>query len=435
MSTTVNRPAPAPAGSDAPHANPAVRGPILLATDGNDQSASPATFARLLALKLGVLLEVVTVIEPIVAYSTALGGIPVYLPEAEEAIREARLAKVYDYLARQSIGVSAPSLHLRFGATAYEIARTAAQRAASFVVVGSAPRRRLNHIVSGKCAVRVLRASAVPVISVPPGMNALPKSIVVAVDFSPASVIAATAALLLVADGGTVTLMHILPPLLADAPIRDIAGRDPSDSVQTLFGRLRDELRPFVPENVTIETMIRTDFEVEGILGSALNLNADAVAVGTHGPRLLERLFVGSVAASVLRNASQMVLAAPPPPAAEGLDLWLRLTGNARTSHAGEWTTTLDHFTRRNKGRRVTLEVDDPEIGAQLLGHGILVGVTYDAHDKRVEIMLGDAQSERRPMMHSIPSVDSIALTSDEGGGREALALRHGRGQTLVSVG
>jgi hypothetical protein len=52
-----------------------------------------------------------------------------------------------------------------------------------------------------------------------------------------------------------------------------------------------------------------------------------------------------------------------------------------------------------------------------------------------VEIVVGNAHRARRHLMHSIPNVESIAMTVDERGGGEALALRHGDGQTLVLVG
>jgi nucleotide-binding universal stress UspA family protein len=415
--------------------NPALRGPVLLATDGTGRSGAPVVAARLIAQHLGVPLEVVTIIEPQVAYGASLGGVPVYLPELDDALRERRLADVQAYVMRYSDGAVAPAIHVAFGVIANEVARVAAQRSATLVVVGAAPHQRLNHMVAGERAVRVLRSSTVPVLSVPPGFEALPRNVVVAVDFSPASVRAAETALLLVAGGGTLTLLHVVSPLLGDAPLRDLEGRDPAAAVQTLFGRLRDELRPCVPDDVTVETRVRTDYDVEGIVETASNIDADLIAVGTHGPRLLERMFIGSVASSVLHAAAQAVLASPPPPAAEALEIWRRLTGTAASVRSDDWAAELDAFTLRNRGRRVAIEVDDLEIGAQMLGRGALVGVTYDPHDRRVEIVVGNAHRARRHLMHSIPNVESIAMTVDERGGGEALALRHGDGQTLVLVG
>jgi hypothetical protein len=228
--------------------------------------------------------------------------------------------------------------------------------------------------------------------------------------------------------------VHVLSPILADAPIRDATGRDPSNSVQMLFGRVRDELRPHLPGDVTLETRITTDEHRNGILETASKLNADLVVVGTHGPRFLERLFIGSVASSVMHSAPQAVLAAPPPRPAEAMELWLRITGTATSDRPREWAVALDGFTRRNRGHDAAIEIDDPEIGSQVLGRGALLGVTYDPHDRRVEIMVGDSQRVRSHQMHSIPNVESIAVTADERGGREALELRHGNGQTLVLV-
>jgi nucleotide-binding universal stress UspA family protein len=357
-----------------------------------------------------------------------------YLPEVDDVRREAQTAAVLEYVAKSAADAS-PPVHVRFGGIADEIAFVVQERNASLVVVGAAPHQRGSRMIGGERAVHILRASSVPVLSVPPGFAALPRRVVVAVDFSPASVRAAQAALLLVAPGGTVTLLHVISPFLGDAPLRDAQGRDPADAVQSLFGRLRNEIRAYVPQDVTIETLIRTGDDVDGILAGAAAADADLVAVGTHGPRLIERFLVGSVASSVLHAAPQAVLAAPPPPAVESIDLWLRMTGTATADAPRAWAGALDEFTRRNKGRRVAVEVDDPALGAQMLGRGALIGVTYDPHDQRVEIMLGDATRTRGHLMHSIASVESIAMTTESRTGNEALELRHGSGHTLVVVG
>jgi nucleotide-binding universal stress UspA family protein len=301
-------------------------------------------------------------------------------------------------------------------------------------VVGAAPHQRVNQIVAGQRAVQVLRSSTSPVLSVPPGFTALPRDIVVAVDFAPASVRAAQAALLMLADGGTLTLLHVLSPLMGDAPLKDVGGHDPATGIQVMFERLRDELRPYVPDGVTVETRVRIADTVDAIVSTAAESNAALIAVGTHGPRLLERMFIGSVASTVMHAAPQAVLAVPPPPPGEALEFWLRISGTATSGRPRDWIEALDGFTRRNGGRPATIEIDDPGLGAQVLGRGYaLNGVTYDPHDRRVEIMLADPGNPLRHVMHSIPDVESVAMTVDASR-HEVLELRHGRGHTLVLV-
>jgi len=222
--------------------NPPRRGPILLATDGTGQSGASVVAARLLADHLGVPLEVVSVLEPQAGYGVALGGTPIFLPDVEDLRRANRADAVQGFVARFSGGAVPPPVHIRFGTIADEIARVARERSATMIVIGAAPHQRVNRIIGGERAVHVLRAADVPVLSVPPGFAELPRNVVVAVDFAPASVRAAETALLLLADGGTLTLLHVLSPLLADAPLHETGGRGSVTAVQTFFARLANEL-------------------------------------------------------------------------------------------------------------------------------------------------------------------------------------------------
>src|SRR5689334_14238952 len=123
MSTTVKDGPPTGVGPSTqpgtPHASPALRGPILLATDGTGKSGAAVVAARLLARHLNVPLEVVSILSLQVPYDVALGGTPIYLPEVDDVRREAQTAAVLQYVAR-SAADGVPPVHVRFGGIADE---------------------------------------------------------------------------------------------------------------------------------------------------------------------------------------------------------------------------------------------------------------------------------------------------------------------------
>jgi nucleotide-binding universal stress UspA family protein len=414
--------------------NPVRRGPVVLATDGTERGGSAVVAAQLLAAHLDLPLEVVTVLEP-----TPIYAVPEVViasdPAIDEARRQARETAVADYVCRFSGGATPPRIHVRFGSVAAEISRFARDVSATMVVLGSAPHRRFRHMASGDRAAQVLHAAQCPVFSVPPSFRALPHTVVAAIDFGPASVRAAAAALLVVRDGGTLLLTHVLPPLVRPASLTGQTENDASANARTLFDHVREELDAFAPRNVKIETRIMTDDAIEGILSSATHADADLIAVGTHGSGFLSRLLLGSVAESVLHEAAQAVLASPPPPPGEALELWRRVTGVASSNREQEWRAALDGFTRRNAGRPVMLEASDPETGAHVAGSGYaLMGVTYEPSAHRVEIMVGDASRPLHHLTRSVLNPEAITMRATPTGDGEVLDIRHGRGHTVAAV-
>lgn len=415
--------------------NPVRRGPVVLATDGASRSGAVIVAAQLIAARLDVPLEVVSVLEPTPAYTTISEFVIPSDPNIDEARRDAREIVVADYVSRFGGGAAPPHIRVRLGGMAAEVSRFAREVSATIIVMGSAPHRRFRHTVSGDRAAQVLHSTRCPVLSVAPTFAELPEVAVVAVDFSPASVAAAQAALLVVRDGGTVVLTHVLTPLMQPAALSALEPDDPAADVHQLFDRLREELRPFTPAGVKLETRVITDDPVNGILSSAHHLDADLIAVGTHGPNAVARLLLGSVAESVLHRAGRTVLATPPPPPTDALELSRRVIGAARSSREQEWAATLDAFTRRNAGRSVMLEVDDPETGARVASHGYaLVGVTFEPKAHLVEIMLGDKASPFHHLTRSVAHPDSITMTVVPGGAGEVLDIQHGRGHTVAAI-
>jgi nucleotide-binding universal stress UspA family protein len=414
--------------------NPVRRGPIVLATDGTSRSGATVVAAHLLSARLDVPLEVISVLEPTPMFAAVPDVVIPSDPSIDEARRQARETSVSDYVSRFAGGATPPRIHVRFGSVAAEISRFARDVGATMVVVGSAPHRHFRHMASGDRAAQVLHSAHCPVLSVPPSFAALPQVVLVAVDFGPSSVRAAQAALLVAGDGGTVVLTHALPPLVQPAALGAVQAADPNAEVHGLFDRLREELRPYVPAGVKLETRIVTDDPTTGILGSVELLDADMVAVGTHGLGVVGRMLLGSIAERVLHTAAEPVLASPPPPPVEALELWRRVTGVASSNRQEEWAVALNGFTRRNAGRGVVLEVEDPETGARVASQGYaLMGVAYEPSAHRIEIMVGDTSRPLHHLTRSVLHPDAVTMTATPGGG-ERLDIRHGRGHTIAAV-
>ena len=300
-------------------ANPVQRGPVVLATDGTSHTGAPAVAARLIADGLGLPIEIISVLEPLPTFTVSADGIPIVNPAIDTARDEGRKASVRDYIERFAHGAPVPTIHVRLGNVATEVARFAHERSATIVVMGSAPHRRFHHTVSGERAAQVVHAAGCPVFSVPPAFSALPGSIVAAVDFGRSSLRAVQAALLVVADGGTLILTHVVPPPVRPSWLTIVTNEELALDINALFAELRDDIGPAIRDGVTVETRIIAGETVDGLLSLASHVGAEVVAAGTHGPGRLAQLFLGGVATGLLHGAEQAVLLAPAPPAAEGV--------------------------------------------------------------------------------------------------------------------
>jgi nucleotide-binding universal stress UspA family protein len=410
------------------------RGPVVLATDGTARDGAAVVAAQLIASRLDLPLEVVTVLEPTPIIS-APDVVIISDPAIDEARRQACATTVADYVCRFAGGAPPRRVHVRFGGVAAEVSRFAREVSATMVVLGSAPHRRFRHMASGDRAAQVLHSARCPILSVPPSFTELPHTIIAALDFAPASVRAAQAALLVVADGGTVVLTHALAPLVHPAALSNVPENDPGAEAHALFDRVREELAPFVPPNVSLETRLITDDPTRGIISSATHAGAALIAVGTHGGNFFSRILLGSVAETVVHYATQAVLVSPPPSPAEGVELWRRVTGVTSSGREEEWAAALEGFTRRNAGRPVMLEADDPETGAHVASHGYsLMGVTYEPSAHRMEIMMGDASRPLQHLTRSVVNPDAITMTVTPAGDGETLDIRHGHGHTIAVV-
>jgi len=171
------------------------------------------------------------------------------------------------------------------------------------------------------------------------------------------------------------------------------------------------------------------------LTGYAKKMRADLIAAGSHGHGFIARMMIGSVVTKLVRAAPCGVLVMP--------NRVSERTARRETPAVPatvddvprpEWMPRLDEFTRRNIGRRAMLEVDDPELGAQAQERDYpLMGASYDPHDRRIQLMLGDLGFVDRHLTRSIGDVRSVDVLTSAAGRDLALRIAHGAGQSVLT--
>ncbi len=142
------------------------------------------------------------------------------------------------------------------------------------------------------------------------------RKILCPVDFSESSDRALDYALALgKCHGGSVSVMHVLPKLLADPDVYPYLTEPIMTSGEARDGayrRLGDFVHRALANGIGAQVILEDGDVVEEVLKKAKSLGADLVVMGTHGRRGFQRLVLGSVTERVLRQSEAPVLSIPP---------------------------------------------------------------------------------------------------------------------------
>ena len=279
---------------------------VLVATDFSTRSDRALRRGSLLARQAGAELVLVHVVDD---------DQPRRLIDAE---REQAASLLHDLTrtVRESDGIDCQS-RVDLGDAFQGIVRVADELGADLLVLGPHRRQVLRDTFFGTTAERAIRTSRTPVLmanGVPTGPY---RTVLLATDFSEASVAAAQAAkqLGLLAEVEIVAL-HVLmdeeggPLLRASMTVKEADHR-----VAEAEARAMDQLDRFT-HKLGIVAARRVVRPSEESTGMAINnhtkaAKTDLIVVGTHGRTGLEKWLLGSVAESVLSRAELDVLAVP----------------------------------------------------------------------------------------------------------------------------
>lgn len=389
-------------------------GPVLVALKPFDGGDSAVAMARWLSERRHVELQGMSVIE-MGDMGTAVAGLP---PLPEEYYQRERDEVAADLRNRLAQPGDDHAIHVDVieGPPGSSVARVAAERHASAVVVGTGQHGRLGRFLYGERALEVVRNAAGPVLVVPPRSSAPMERAVVAVDFSQASVRAATEAIGMVAEGGHLVLIHV-ENVTRDADGRGLGVQEECERrTRALFTRFLDALPS--PARVRLDTTILRGDPVGALLRYVEEHDIDLIACGRRRHSLFERVLVGSVSTALIRGAPCCVLVAPERTEDEEPDARLLFGETRPSTRPDEWRTLLQAVTDRNTGRqaRLLLAPSSPGGVESVDRNYQLLAVDYDRRGGRVDIVLGDPHAMGSHLTHRITGVQRIETVSEPDG-------------------
>ena len=404
---------------------PSTKSPrVILATDGTSQSDPAIAFTLDLAKRRAVDVKVVTVVDHL---PVPFGAVDIQLmSDIEQDLKRDALVTVTHQV---TLGGDASwPVNLENGSPAERISAFATKNDASLIVVGLGGHGMTDRLFGSETALRLVRISQTPILAVAAEFRAEPRRILVAMDFTEASIEAARLALEFADKKATMVLAHCVPWSRSEyVPEKWFRSHEVAIAAElTRVARWLDADKKF-----RISHRILYGRVAPTLLSYAEELGADLIVAGSHSRSLLGRVLAGQTVAKLVRGARCSVLVLPTAAAFKFSD---GLPETAATVGGKDWSSVLVEFSRNNAGRRARLEIDDEAIGAQTEMSGYrFQGASYERDSDRVTLMFGSGQAGGPHLERGITQVRSIeVLSSRKSGADLALAIGHDGGQTLL---
>lgn len=287
--------------------------PVLLATDGSPASAGATFVTQALASELNARAHTIVVLDsrgaPIptpldaaIQMADAVVG-PGIHAEQEEAVRRglaATLGQDVDWPVRMGLGTPAGA-----------IVREASRINAAMIVMGLRRHGRADRVLNDETTLNVIRTASCPVFGVAPELMHLPKRILAAIDFSSASLAAASVARALLPRGSRLVLAYAPP--LAMYPAEDGEGVIHSLGVQAGFEMAGRELGAdgLTVDSVVLHRELKRQI-ADLLIEQADTISADLIAAGSARLSRVDRWMLGSVSTDLVRDGRYSVLVVPP---------------------------------------------------------------------------------------------------------------------------
>lgn len=311
-------PAPVPLPVEVTLGERLPQGTIVVAVTGQPESNAPVVVAAELEQRYGARVAAIQVIDisgvalptPLPSAFTLARDLIGDAPYAEDA--EARRRQFTELLGRPNEW----PVRVALGTPAQEILRYAAQQEAALIVMGLRRHGVVERILRDETTLTVARRARATVLGIVPTLSGLPRTAIVGVDFGPASIRAARAALDVLArpEAGAPAALRLayVDRAAVDSARPDTAGeaRIRRLGIAAAFEELIHALN--APPEVRVDATVLVGNPGPQLLAFATESNADLIAVGSLRHERLEQWILGSVTTEVVRDGRCSVLVVPP---------------------------------------------------------------------------------------------------------------------------
>jgi nucleotide-binding universal stress UspA family protein len=292
---------------------------ILCPIDFSDHARHAVEHATMLARWYDSTITVLYV-QPFIMTAASAAVTPTLPPSVAAARdRQETLASMRTFLRDLADGDVSMECELMEGTAAPVILERAQTLPSDLIVMGTHGHSGFERLVLGSVTERVLRKASCPVLSVPPRVHGVSHRppvftrILCAIDFSECSLNALRYAMAMAQEADAhLTVLHVMEmspeveeflsgglDILRDYTVRARSSRE-------------ERLRAIVPEAVrvycTVETVLAEGKPSREILREAAERRSDLIVIGIHGRGAMDRLFFGSTAQHVVREAICPVL-------------------------------------------------------------------------------------------------------------------------------
>ena len=288
---------------------------ILCPVDASEFATRALRYAAALARQSNAQLTVLTARPPLPALG--IWNAPNLMPPPELPDEREQTFAAFRQFAQRTTGLPDVRVLLQDGPVVGEILREAREWPADLIVMGTHGTSGFERLVLGSVTEKVLRRTAVPVLTIPRDAADAPdlafKIVLCAFDRSDASARALEYSVMFARESGArLVLAHVVEQFINEDP--QFARHFDTDDC---FRAAEPELRAWYAARVPAEAYATCQVEVElrcgkasrELLAIARDRHADFIAVGTASAAAM----FGSTAHAIVRSAAVPVLVVPPP--------------------------------------------------------------------------------------------------------------------------